>query len=227
VLDSLGIDYCCGGSRSLSEACAAAGVPLVTAIGLLDQADTEPTTAEETDWSAAYLAALVDHIVEKHHTFLRKELPRLDSLIQRVTAAHGQRHPELLELSHVFAAMASELVSHMLKEEHVLFPAIKRLEARSLHDPAAPSGPFLGLEQPIKVMEDEHRSAGDALRRIRWLTGDFQPPADACNTYLALMAGLQALEADLHQHIHKENNILFPRASKLQASLELPLAVIG
>lgn len=217
VFDSLGIDYCCGGNRPLAAACAAQGVPLVTAVGLLQQSESEPTDRQEADWSAAYLAALVDHIEQKHHTFLRAELPRLAILIQRVLAAHADRHPELVELSRVFTAMKEELEAHMRKEELVLFPAIKRLEQHSLRESA--DHPSLGLDQPIQAMEEEHRSAGEALRRMRWLTADYQSPADACNTYRALLAGLRDLESDLHQHIHKENNILFPRASQLQQTL--------
>lgn len=216
VFDSLGIDYCCGGNRTLAAACAAADVPLVTAIGLLGQSDSEASEAVECDWSTAYLAALVDHIIEKHHAYLQDELPRLASLIRRVVAAHAGRHPELIELSQVFSALASELTAHMLKEEHVLFPAIKRLEQHR-GEPCTLVSPGGGLDQPIAVMEDEHRSVGQALRRIHWLTADYHVPPDACNAYRSMLAGLERLETDLHLHIHKENNILFPRACRLSA----------
>lgn len=220
VFDGLGIDYCCCGNRTLTGACAAADVPLVTAIGLLSQSDGESLAAPEADWSAAYLSALIDHIVDKHHRYLREELPRLAALIPRVIKAHGQQHPELRELEQVFEKLADELTTHMLKEEQVLFPAVKQLEEHRLRESTRQVSPSLSIHLPIGRMEDEHRFVGGALRRIRWLTGDYQPPQNACNTYRVLLAGLQALEADLHLHIHKENNILFPRAKQLWIEID-------
>jgi regulator of cell morphogenesis and NO signaling len=215
VFDSLGIDYCCGGNQTLAGACAAADVPLVTAVGLLGQSDDESLGVAAADWSTAYLSALIDHIVEKHHAYLRRELPRLASSLQRVRRAHVDRHPELCEIAQIFTKLADELSTHMLKEEQVLFPLVKRLEEVPVGGRARQMHPPLEIDQPIGRMEEEHRSAGAALRRIRWLMNDFRPPRDACNAYHTLLAGLEALEADLHSHIHKENNILFPRAQQL------------
>jgi len=215
VFDSLGIDYCCGGNQTLAGACAAANVPLVTAVGLLGQSEDPSSGTQEADWSTAYLSALIDHIVERHHQYLRTELPRLTSLLQRVIRAHVDQHPELSEVAQIFDKLADELSTHMLREEQVLFPLIKRLEEHLDRLPSRETELSIRIDQPMGRMEEEHRFAGGALRRIRWLMNDFRPPRDACRAYQALLAELQALETDMHLHIHKENNILFPRARQL------------
>jgi regulator of cell morphogenesis and NO signaling len=182
----------------------------------LSECDERPATAEaEADWTAAPLANLINHIVGIHHRYLRSELPRLQRLFERVVAAHAASHPELAEAQQVFAALHQELDSHMWKEEHVLFPWVVMLESRDTMQ----NHPCGSVNNPIRVMEHEHRDAAEALERLRQLTSDYQAPRDACPTYQALLAGLLELEHDLHRHIHKENNILFPRAAALEAAL--------
>ena len=158
---------------------------------------------------------MCDHIEATHHALLRQELPRLKGLIDKVAAAHGDSHPELGELRQVFAALQAELEPHMFKEEQILFPAIRQLEQAAQQ----PNFPFGTVANPIRMMEHEHDTAGSALAKIRELTHHFQPPDDACNTYRVMLEALHALEQDMHQHIHKENNILFPRSQQLEASL--------
>jgi regulator of cell morphogenesis and NO signaling len=207
VFEELGIDYCCGGKLSLAEACARKGLdPDDVGRRLAAAAPAEP----ESDWRSAPLAGLCDHIVRTHHAYLRRELPRLRGLLAKLARVHGDRHPELRGVLTVFGPFADELTAHMAKEEWVLFPLIARIESGDV--PRTPR-----VLQPIAVMEAEHDDAGRALAEMRRLTGGFAVPADGCNTYRAALAGLAELEADMHAHVHKENNILFPRAAQLVA----------
>ncbi len=199
ILARHGIDYCCGGGRSLAAVCQEKGLD---ADALLTEIEHEinPAHEETTRWDLAPLDQLIDHILATYHVPLWEELPRLESMAQKVYRVHFDKEPEMLRgIVEVFTALKDELDQHMNKEERVLFPLIK-------------SGLGRMAGAPIDVMHQEHDSAGEALRRLRELTNDYTVPDDACNTWRALWHGLAALEADLHQHIHLENNILFPRA---------------
>jgi regulator of cell morphogenesis and NO signaling len=214
VFERFGLDYCCGGKQPLAAACKEAGLDAAEVARALVEADAHVAPGE-TDWSQASLAELVAHIVATHRAYLRRELPRLTGLAGKVVEVHGQRHPGLGECRDVFAGLCAELEPHMQKEEVILFPMIARMEAARWAEAV-----FCGsIRNPIRVMEMEHDSAGAALASLRRLTGDHTPPADACNNYRGLLSGLADLEADLHQHIHKENNILFPRAARLEEEL--------
>lgn len=208
LFEQLGIDYCCGGRASLTDACAARGLDPATVATMLAAFETMPGGADERDWSAAPLAELCDHIVADHHAYLREELPRLAAMLERVVRAHGERHPEIVETRDLFEAVAAELDTHMDVEEEVVFPLCRGLDEGRAPGPAE-------LEGSVSAMEHDHDITGAALARMRELTGGFAPPADACNTYRATLEGLVALERDLHRHIHEENNILFPRARAL------------
>ncbi len=200
LFEQLGIDYCCGGKRSLAEACAEQGLDARTVGAVLAALDAPP--GEEHDWAREGLGALCDHIVEAHHTRLREELPRLSSLLEKVERAHGEGLPAIGETRAVFAELRGELETHMRDEEEALFPAVRALEAgASAVDP--------GL---VAALEHEHDRAASLLRRLRELNGDYDLSAALCNTHRATLDGLHALERDLHEHIHEENNILFPRA---------------
>ena len=213
VFEELGIDYCCGGKLSLAEACARKGLDPDEVSRRLASAEF---VEQETDWRAAPLAALCDHIVSTHHAFLHRELPRLRGLLTKLARVHGERHPELRDTLAVFGPFADELTAHMTKEERVLFPLIAGLESGAV--PRTPD-----VLQPIAVMEAEHDAAGRALEELGWLTDGYAVPADGCGTYRAAMAGLAELEADMHAHVHKENNILFPRAARLVAEADTGL----
>jgi len=208
VFERFGIDYCCGGKIPLAEACTKQGADLAAVMQALSESETDTSSGDEKDWAQESMTSLVDHIVATHHAYLREEFPRLTQMTEKVARVHGERHAELPEVRDVFAAMRDELDQHMQKEEQVLFPMIKQLEAGNA-DAASHCG---GIENPIRMMEHEHDSAGTALGRLRTLTDGYAPPADACNTYRVMLDSLAKLEADLHQHIHKENNILFPKA---------------
>jgi regulator of cell morphogenesis and NO signaling len=158
------------------------------------------------------LYELIENIKSTHHAYVREQIPNLEALLDKVTAKHGKNHPELGGVRQTFTALAEELTLHLMKEEQILFPYIVRGEESSAqHEPAPPSC-FGSVENPIRMMMSEHDQAGEALREMRRLTADYKLPEDACTSFRALYRLLQEFEADLHQHIHKENNILFPRA---------------
>ncbi len=214
LFETLKIDYCCGGGITLEDACQSRNLNPAQALAQIQETLDASPTQDKRDWTQAPLAELCDHIEETHHAYLKNELPRLSAIVAKVAAVHGDAHPELREVKTTFEELRSELEPHMFKEERILFPAIRQLEQAA----TAPEFPFGTVANPIRMMEFEHDHAGDALERMRVLTHDYQPPADACNTYRAMLDGLRQLEQDMHQHVHKENNILFPRAVALESS---------
>jgi regulator of cell morphogenesis and NO signaling len=215
VFERLGIDYCCGGKKPLGEACAGLGLDPAVVLRELERTDAQDLVEGELDWSTATLTDLVDHIEAVHHAYLREALPRLTSLVEKVAGIHGGHHPELSKLRWVFLGFRDEIEAHMTKEEHVLFPMCRALEVASV-PPRFHCGT---IRNPIRAMELEHDDAGSALAAMRTLTHGFTPPPDACNTFRAMLHGLAELEADMHLHVHEENNILFPRASAIEAEL--------
>jgi regulator of cell morphogenesis and NO signaling len=215
VFEHYGIDYCCGGQRSLADACAERGVSAEEVLAAVETNDR--SDAPERDWTTATLGRLIGHIVHRHHGYLYAELPTLRDRLAKVIAAHGDRHSETLgPLEATFSALNDELGLHLRKEEEILFPAIGELEAAETARRAPVLPPFGTVRNPIRMMENEHESAGRALRAMRELTGNYAVPPDACSTWRALFAGLEELEKDLHAHIHLENNVLFPRAAELE-----------
>ena len=218
IFEARGIDYCCGGERPLAEACERASVPVEEILELLAK---EPAGIETTrnKWTNATLADLTQYIVERHHTFVRQEIPRLQALFQKVEEHHAAAHPELSAIRGLFGAMAEELSSHLMKEEQVLFPYLERMEAAARGDSELPPACFPSVEMPIARMLAEHSDAGALLEQIRSLANDFQPPESACPSYRRLYSGLEEFERDLHQHIQLENNFLFPRSAELERSL--------
>jgi len=216
--EKLGIDYCCGGSRTLGEACASANIPVHEALARLEKslASTQPGGVQ--DWQNQLLADLIAHITSTHHVFVREESPRIEALAAKVVGVHGKNHPELLQVQAIFAALSEELRVHLMKEEQVLFPHVYRMEESSLAGEAAPPAVFGTVLNPVRMMMQEHDGAGEALRSLRSVTHEYTLPADACISFRTLYQALQAFEADLHQHIHLENNILFPHAIAMESA---------
>lgn len=212
VFEKLGIDYCCGGDRPLEEACASANVAVDDVLRALEQGSDASASVTTCDWNTTSLSELVDHIVNKHHTFVKSETPRLQALIAKVTGVHGQNHPELQQVQTAFSELADELAAHMLKEERILFPYVKQMAGGADCGPSC----FGSVQNPIRVMMLEHDNAGEKLREMRRITSDYSIPADACTSYATLFRALVEFEQDLHQHIHLENNILFPRAVAME-----------
>jgi regulator of cell morphogenesis and NO signaling len=213
ALDRLGIDYCCGGNKTLAEACHDKGLDLRAVLRCLqEQAAAEIESDSVADVMLMSLNELVDHIEKTHHAYLREELPRLGGKARKVASKYGERDPRLHEVQETFGAIALELSRHMLKEEECLFPMIRQLEASR-----APTLYCGTLANPIRQMESEHDDADSGLERLRELTDDFTPPEWACTTYRVLLSGLAFLERDLRLHIHKENNVLFPSALEMES----------
>ena len=215
IFESFGIDYCCGGKKSLAQAIRDNNLDAHTVLRILDAFDEHAGATTERDWSKSSLTALADHIELTHHAYLKSELPRLEYLVNKVANRHGSHAPHLIELARVFTAFKFELESHMKKEEMILFPICRRMD----HATAPEQFHCGSVENPIAVMVREHEDAGDALKRMRELTNDYTPPLDACNTYRALFDSLRELELDMHRHVHKENSILFPKALDLEQKL--------
>ena len=193
VFERYGIDYCCGGRVAFDEACRGLGLDAEAVRAEIER--EAPGAEDQTDWTKAPVEALIDYILEKHHVYLKTNLPLIEAKIEKVVQAHGEKAPAAIV--GVFGAMKEELDAHMMKEEMILFPMI-RATGR-------------GAMGPIRVMLAEHDSAGDALAALRGLTGGYTAPEDACNTWRSLYFELAELERDLHRHIHLENNVLFPR----------------
>jgi len=214
VFEDLGIDYCCGGKKPLSEACAKKGHDVDEVLETIKEADSASSAGDAADYASMPLTELVDHIIATHHAYLVRELPRLREMSAKVAKVHGDKDERLGQLASVVCGLEDELTSHMMKEERILFPVICQLEQTD----SLPSMPFGTIANPIRAMEAEHDTAGSALADIHRLTDAYTPPDWACNTYRALLDGLHELEFDLHQHIHKENNILFPRALVVEES---------
>jgi regulator of cell morphogenesis and NO signaling len=217
VFEGLGIDYCCGGKQTLEQACRAASVPVNKVIDTLEAAQSSGNaTASHIDWRAVPLADVITHIKNTHHQYTRQEIARLGPLFDKVCSVHGKNHPELLQLRETFQPLAQELTTHLMKEEMVLFPYIERMEESVLQrEPILPP-PFGSVQNPVAMMEHEHDSAGNALRALRATSNGYTAPPDGCVSYQTLYKALAELEADLHQHIHLENNILFPRAIAME-----------
>jgi regulator of cell morphogenesis and NO signaling len=217
VFERLGIDYCCGGKQTLEQACRGANLPADKVLGELEAAQQSGQGfTKESNWQAQPLADLISHIKNTHHKFTRGEIARLGPLFDKVCSVHGERHPELFELRATFQGLAQELITHLMKEEMVLFPYVERMEESVIQKEPILPPPFGTVKNPVSMMEHEHDSAGAALRALRASSNNYAAPPDACVSYQTLYRALAELEADLHQHIHLENNILFPRAIALE-----------
>jgi regulator of cell morphogenesis and NO signaling len=221
VFERLGIDYCCGGGKSLEQACGAAHLQVQKVVELLCSAEASAEARQSPaarDWTTALLADLIDHIKYTHHAYTRDEIARLGPLFAKVCRAHGEKHAELDEIRSNFESLSQELTTHMMKEEFVLFPYIERLEEAGMAGERVVPAPFGSVENPVAMMQHDHETAGSLLRSMRSLSDNYNPPEQACASYKALYAALAELERDLHQHIHLENNILFPGAIAMEKS---------
>jgi regulator of cell morphogenesis and NO signaling len=220
VFEEFKIDYCCGGGRNFSDACHSAGIaPSVVSRKIEEQVAT-PHRGNETDLpERKTLSDLSDHIIRKHHVFTTNETARLTNLAEKVCRKHGHKHQELFDLQETFRLLAEELAVHMRKEEMVLFPYIRSLEAAVMSDLSVEEPHFKTVRNPVRMMMTEHDAAGDLLSKLRQISNDYALPEGACASFRALYYGLEDLEKDLHRHIHLENNILFPRAIEIEKDI--------
>lgn len=218
VFTTYGIDFCCNGGIPLADACAQRGVDLSRVLGEIETALQDP---DPQDFQSMDPRRLVDHILSVHHQYVRTTLPVLRTYLNKLSRVHGERHPELLRIEALFSESALALLEHMEKEEQILFPYVRALADASAHQYPLSAPHFGHIRNPIAMMEDEHQTEGERFRAIAALSDNYQPPADACQTYRVAFAVLEEFERDLHKHIHLENNILFPKATELyQAQLE-------
>ena len=217
IFEKMKIDYCCGGNKPLAEACAAAGVEVAELERLFAQAtESEASLNGLLDFQNLSLTDLIGHILAKHHVYTKEEMARLQPLVAKVIGVHGENHPELGQIGDVFQQVCADLTPHMAKEENVLFPYLEELEASLLKKRPPPFAPFGTVKNPVRMMMMEHDTVGDLLRELRALSSDYAVPADGCISYQTLYQALEVFEKDLHQHIHLENNILFPRAVEME-----------
>lgn len=218
VLEDAHVDYCCGGGKSLHDACAGADVSEDDILERL-RANGKNVNPAAANWASAPLADLTQHIRDTHHRYVRAAIPRIQDLLNKVNAKHGPNHAEIPAIRDLFAQVGREMIMHMQKEEQILFPYIDAVE-RAANGKGAVEPPFFQtVRNPIQMMMKEHDSAGDLVRQIREASGGYAAPADACTSFKALYQELQQFEADLHEHVHLENNILFPRAVEAEAAV--------
>ncbi|MCC7086417.1 MAG: iron-sulfur cluster repair di-iron protein [Pirellulales bacterium] len=215
LFEAAHIDFCCGGKKTLAEVCQEKGLEPQAFLATLEEAAAASRGETVVDAAAMSLTELANHIEATHHAYLRDELPRLNMLTQRVASVHGGDDTRLRDLRETFLAMADEFTRHLMKEEQILFPMIRALEASN-----GPQSFHCGsIANPIRQMEVEHHDAGAALERMRTLTDEYTAPTWACNTYRAMLDSLANLERDTHIHVHKEDSVLYPRALKREAEL--------
>lgn len=216
VFEQHGLDYCCGGRQPLAKACEQQKIDVARVVDELTTVLNE-TPVVELNFTAMTPTALVDHINQTHHVFVRTELSRIRPLVEKVAAKHGPNHAGYRRLPQLVGALGEDLLHHLAKEEMILFPYIVALEQYLNGMQSAPHACFSTVASPVQAMVGEHEAAGALLAEIRKSTDDFVAPADACPTLVGLLHSLHAFEQDLHQHIHLENNLLFPRAIELEA----------
>ncbi|WP_040253420.1 iron-sulfur cluster repair di-iron protein [Psychroserpens mesophilus] len=215
VFSKYNIDFCCNGNRTVDDACDKKGIDRTILMNEINTILNEKRGGT-TDYKSWPLDLLVDYIEKKHHRYVEEKIPILRQFLNKLCRVHGERHPELYEINELFTSSAGDLASHMKKEELVLFPFIKQLVKAKLNCGAVKPPQFGTVENPIAMMKDEHGNEGERFRKIEALTDQYNPPADACNTYKVTFAMLKEFEKDLHLHIHLENNILFPKAIELE-----------
>lgn len=218
VLTSYGIDFCCKGGRSVGDVCRTKSIdPAALARDIEAVLARDTHDAEDLqNWS---LAHLVDHIEQVHHRYVEQRVPVLRAYLDKLCQVHGERHPELFEVRDEFNRCASAMAVHMRKEELLLFPFIKELGRVQEKGGVLPTPIFRTVVNPVQMMMEDHDGEGERFRRIKQLSWGYADPADGCATYSAAMHMLEEFEADLHRHIHLENNILFPRAVALENEL--------
>ncbi len=219
VFKEFQIDFCCGGKKTIKEACSEQGVDqkkLILALAKLDK-----TSSKKEDTDSMELDTLTDLIVKKHHSYVQKRIPEIEAFLSKVARVHGANHPEVKTILEIFLLVKEDFYAHMLKEETVLFPYIKELVTAKKNKKKLDSPHFGTIKNPINMMEQEHTAVGDAFKKIRKISNNLVPPENACNTYRVAYSMLDEFEDDLHRHVHLESNILFPKAIALESGIPM------
>jgi len=218
VFKKYDIDFCCNGGVTILEACKNKNLDYNQVISELQTIETnENSVTDFKNWSPDKLA---DYIVDKHHTYVRENLPLLIAYSDKVAKVHGDRYPETIEIRNLVERLKIDLISHLDKEEMILFPFIKRLVQAQNENTNVEQAHFGSIKNPVQMMLTEHDDAGDIFKSISFMTLRYTPPTDACTTFRVMYHKLQEFERDLHKHIHLENNILFPSAIVLEATVK-------
>lgn len=215
IFSNYGIDFCCKGDRTIEEVCQKNNIDSDDLLAKLMQIQIS-NTEQSIDYKSWPLDLLADYIEKKHHRYVEEKIPLIRQFLDKLCKVHGQKHPELLEITALFIGSSKELSAHMKKEELILFPFIKRMVKSKLDGAKMQSQQFGTVKNPIATMKHEHVNEGERFMKIAALSNDYTPPTDACHTYKVTYAMLDEFEKDLHMHIHLENNILFPEAIKLE-----------
>ena len=211
------IDFCCGGNVSLAEACEKKKINFYDIQNELQNIDNQSDSNFDFDrWELDFL---IDFIINQHHSYVVENIPLIIQYSDKVAKVHGENHPETIEINKLFHEVAKELADHMQKEEKILFPFIKQMVKAKKESIPMPPAVFGTVKNPIRMMETEHETAGDIFKQIAKLSNNYQPPLGACTTFRVLYAKLKEFEADLHKHVHLENNILFPKASEMESRM--------
>jgi regulator of cell morphogenesis and NO signaling len=217
VLEDAGLDYCCGGGKSLHESCLHADVSPEEILDRLRE-NSQNNGPDDLNWAAKPLRELTQRIREKHHRYVRETICGTQTLLDKVTAKHEKAHPEVTEVGRIFTEVGREMIMHMQKEEQILFPYIEALERAANAHQSIELPFFQTVRHPVHAMMKGHDAAGKLVRQIRHFTSDYIAPADACISFKALYEALREFEADFHQHVNLENNVLFPRALEMEGS---------
>jgi regulator of cell morphogenesis and NO signaling len=217
VFKKYGIDFCCNGNRTISDACEKKNLEIKNIMKDLESAVNQP--ANNLDFTTWQLDLLADYIVKKHHTYVAQRTSEIKPFLEKVCRVHGQHHPELFQINEQFTISSEELSMHMKKEEMILFPYVHKLVSAKQNGIKLKEPHFGTVRNPIQLMMQEHSTEGDRFRKIAELSNDYTPPPEACNTYKVTFALLKEFEDDLHMHIHLENNILFPKAIEMENEL--------
>lgn len=217
IFKQYGVDFCCGGNISLEEACKQHKIEIEDLIEQINASEFNNTLSNRfNNWSLSFM---VDYIINQHHSYVRQSIPIINEYFEKVIAAHGSQHAILIKIEELFSNVAAELVTHLMKEENILFPLIKKIEYEISNNKLTTETVLMSIQSPIKVMYAEHENAGEILKLIRELTENYAIPDWACNTVKALFHKLNDFENDLHIHVHLENNILFKKALTLESNL--------
>ena len=220
VFEKHRLDFCCGGKKTLSAACAENGIDVAGICGELEKADNKTASrSNKIEFNDMNLGLLIDYIESNHHAYVRNAIPVIQAHLQKVVNAHGKNHPEMKEINEHFNDVADEMTMHMKKEEQMLFPYIRQMAESQKQQDAIVAPSFKTVRNPISVMEFEHERAGQAMAKIRTISHNYEPPADACTTFRLCLTELDEFERDLHKHVHLENNILFPKAVTIENEL--------
>ena len=210
VLEKYSLDFCCRGKKTLVEACIEKNLAIATVVN--EMMHSVKTTHPQMPFTEMSAEQLISYILIHHHYYVKRNIPIIYSHIEKVVSKHGNHYPIMQKVLNLFTKVIEELQPHMEKEEKILFPRIKEMACRIEQHQISSLNPEL-INIPIQMMETEHDNAGQILFEIRNLTNNYTPPEDACTTHIVCLQELKAFEEDLHQHVHLENNILFPIVS--------------